>query len=71
MEVFRVKVDGAVPEDADRVSQDCVLLAVHASVLPPVLAMFTTWELGLLPPTVAKKVAEVADKLRTGGNGGG
>jgi hypothetical protein len=71
MEVLRVKAEGALPEVEDRVSQDCVLLAVHVSVPPPVLEMFTACELGLLPPAVVEKLAEAADKLRTGGKGGG
>ncbi len=40
-EIERPRLDGAVPEPADRVSHGCVFVAVQFSVPPPVLVMLT------------------------------
>ncbi len=66
-EIERPRLDGAVPEPADSVSQDWVLLAVQFSVPPPVLVMVTLWPVGLAAPVVPEKLAQVVDRVRTGG----
>ena len=58
--------DGAVPEVAERVSQDCVLLAVQFSVPTPVLAMVTVCGAGLVKPAVAVKVTAFVDIVNVG-----
>src|SRR5579862_796565 len=70
MDALNVRLAGAVPEAADSVIQDCVLLADQFSVPPPVLLMVTACELGLLPPVKPLKLAVLADKFRIGVGGG-
>jgi hypothetical protein len=60
------KLDGAVPELPDRVSQLCVLLALQFSDPPPAFEMLTFCAAGLAPPTVAEKVTPVGDTLNDG-----
>jgi hypothetical protein len=56
-----------VPEPADSVSHDCVLLAVQFSVPPPVLLMFTLCPAGFAAPVVPEKLALVVESVTTGG----
>src|SRR5690349_22581999 len=64
--MVRPNEDGAVPEVAERVSQDCVLLAVQLSVPTPVLAIVTVCGAGLVKPAVAVKVTAFVDTVKVG-----
>src|SRR5437868_3861148 len=70
MEALSIKPAGAVPEAAESVNHDWVLLADQLSVPPPVLLMFTICEFGLLPPAKPLKLAALEDKPRIGVDGG-
>jgi hypothetical protein len=70
VETVKPRLDGAVPDAADSVSQGCVLLAVQFSVLEPVLVMFTLCPAGFEAPAVPWNVRLVFETLRVGVAGG-
>jgi hypothetical protein len=65
-ETVSPSVDGAVPDVADRVSHDCVLLAVQLSVPTPVLAIVTLCGVGFVKPAVAEKLTAFEETLNLG-----
>ena len=69
VEIESPRLAGAVPEAADRVSQDCVLPAVQLSVPPPLFVILRFWDAGFEPPAAAEKVKVDAPTLNIGGGG--
>ncbi len=66
-EIERPRLDGAVPEPADSVSQYCVLAAVQFSVPPLLFVLPMFWPVGLAAPVVPEKLVLVVERLRPGG----
>ncbi len=60
-------MEGAVPESADKVTQDWLLLAVQLRVPTPELVMVTVCAAGLGPKTVPDGFRPVVDRFRLGG----
>jgi hypothetical protein len=69
IEIESPRLAGAVPEAADKVSQDCVLDAVQLNVPPPVFEILTFWDAGFEAPAVAEKLTLNEPTLNCGGRG--
>ena len=50
--IVTLTVEGTIPDAADKLSQEALAVAVHASVPLPLLVMAMDWSAGSAPPAV-------------------
>ena len=62
-------MEGAVPEAADKVNQDWVLLAVQFSAPPPEFVTVMFFAAGFEPSAVAEKITDVLETFKAGDGG--
>jgi hypothetical protein len=61
------RVPALLPEAGDTVSHAALLLAVHASVPPPVFETPTVFAAGFDPPAVPENQSDAEDNVSAGG----